>query len=123
VIIAWLESQGFQVAGVSHGRTTIEFSGTAGQVQNAFRAAIHQFVVNGEEHWANANDPQIPAALAPVVAGVGTLHNFRKKPQIRISQQSIPATYDAASHRPEFTATDGTHGLAPADYAVIYNIN
>jgi subtilase family serine protease len=123
VITSWLESQGFQVAGVSHGRTAIEFSGTAGQVQNAFRAAIHQFVVNGEEHWANANDPQIPTALTPVVAGVSTLHNFRKKPQIRISPQAIPATYDAASGRPAFTARDGSHGLAPADYAVIYNIN
>ncbi len=123
IITSWLESQGFQVAGVSHGRTAIEFSGTAGQVQNSFRAAIHQFFVNGEEHWANANDPQIPAALTAVVSGIATLHNFKKKPQIRVSQQSTPATYDAASHRPEFTATDGSHGLSPADYAVIYNIN
>ena len=66
-VTLWLEAQGFQVAGATHGRTGIEFSGTAGQVQNAFHAAIHKFVVNGEEHWANANDPEIPAALGQVV--------------------------------------------------------
>jgi trimeric autotransporter adhesin len=35
-ITSWLQLQGFQVAKVSNGRTVIEFSGTAAQVQNAF---------------------------------------------------------------------------------------
>jgi len=47
IITTWLESQGIQVTGVSSGRTVIEFSGTAGQVENAFHAAIHKFLVNG----------------------------------------------------------------------------
>ena len=33
----WLTKQGFQVAKVGAGRTTIEFNGTVAQVQNAFR--------------------------------------------------------------------------------------
>src|SRR5690242_10999797 len=84
-VTLWLESQGFQVAHVANGRTTIEFSGIASQVQNAFHTAIHKYVVNGKEHWANANDPQIPAALTPVVAGIATLNTFRKRPLIHIS--------------------------------------
>ena len=79
----WLTSQGFQVSHVAAGRTVIEFSGTAGQVRQAFHTEIHKFVVNGEEHWANASDPQIPAALAPVVAGFASLNNFPKKPMSR----------------------------------------
>jgi subtilase family serine protease len=78
VITGWLQSHGFQVNRVSHGRTVIEFSGTEGQVEETFHTAIHKYLVNGEEHWANASDPQIPAALAPAVAGVWTLHNFYK---------------------------------------------
>src|ERR1700730_17138667 len=78
----WLTSQGFRVNKVSKGRTVIEFSGDAGLVLNAFHTEIHKFVVNGVEHWANANDQQIPAALARVVAGVATLHDFYKRPQI-----------------------------------------
>ncbi len=75
-ITAWLQSYGFQVAGVSKGGIVIEFSGTAGQVQEAFHTSIHKFLVNGEQRYANASDPQIPAALALVVAGVRSLHNF-----------------------------------------------
>lgn len=65
IVTGWLQSQGFQVASVAKGRTAIEFSGTAGQVQKAFHTAIHKYVVNGESHWANASDPAIPSALVP----------------------------------------------------------
>jgi hypothetical protein len=48
-------------------------------------------VVNGEEHWANAGDPQIPAALAPVVRGIVSLHNFRKQPlHRRLGSFTVP---------------------------------
>src|SRR5208283_5152435 len=76
----WLGSQGFQVSRVAAGRTVIEFTGTAGAVSQAFHTEIHKFAVNGEEHWANASDPQIPAALAPVVAGLASLNNFPRTP-------------------------------------------
>jgi CheY-like chemotaxis protein len=123
LITSWLESHGFRVTQVANGRTAIEFSGTAAQVQNGFHTLIHKYVANGEEHWANESEPQIPAAFMPVVAGIATLNNFRKKPQLRTSAQPVTATYNTASGRPEFTASDGSHGLSPADYAVIYNIN
>ena len=80
-ITSWLQSHGFQV-GSTKGRTVLEFSGSASQVQEAFHTTIHKYVVNGEQHWANASDPQIPTALTPAVAGVLTLHNFFKKPAI-----------------------------------------
>src|SRR5271155_714381 len=61
-VTAWLQSHGFHVANVSNGRTVIEFSGTAAQVQAAFHTSIHKYTVNGTDHWANSSDPQIPAA-------------------------------------------------------------
>ncbi len=79
-VTSWLASFGFQSINVSRGRTTIEFSGTASQVETALHAPIHQYIVNGESHWANASDPQIPAALAPVISGFVSLHDFRAKP-------------------------------------------
>ena len=89
-VTSWLRVHGFQVAPVGKGRTMIEFSGNAAQVQEAFHTAIHKYSTNGEVHWANVNDPEIPAALAPVIAGVNTLHNFYAKPQIVISDQRFP---------------------------------
>src|ERR1700722_6102676 len=90
-ITAWLQSHGFQV-GTTKGRTVLEFSGSASQVQQAFHTAIHKYVVNGEQHWANSSDPQIPTALTPAVAGVLTLHNFMKKPLVHYTKQTVAAT-------------------------------
>ena len=83
-ITTWLQSHGFQV-GTTKGRTVLEFSGSASQVQEAFHTTIHKYIVNGEQHWANSSDPSIPTALnAPQWPGVLTLHNFLKKPQLHL---------------------------------------
>ncbi|HZZ15579.1 MAG TPA: protease pro-enzyme activation domain-containing protein [Candidatus Sulfotelmatobacter sp.] len=125
-ITSWLQSHGFEV-GSTRGRTVLEFSGSASQVQEAFHTTIHKYLVKGEQHWANANDPQIPAALTPAVAGIATLHNFLKKPQIRLGEQAAAAKI-IPGKKPQvtFPAQNGqpiTHALAPADYAVIYDMN
>jgi subtilase family serine protease len=83
-ITGWLASHGFAVKLVTPDRMTIRFSGTAGQVQNAFHTQIHNLSVNGVGHYANMSDPQIPAALSPVVIGVKALHNFLPQPQHKL---------------------------------------
>ncbi|HEY7352406.1 MAG TPA: Ig-like domain repeat protein [Terriglobales bacterium] len=123
-VVGWLQLHGFQVNNVSHGRSVIEFSGTEGQVEEALHTAIHRYAINGQDHWANASDPQIPAALAPVVAGIWSLHDFRKKTRIQLSPKSIPVKYVPGA-RPDtnLTGPSGTiHALSPADYATIYSI-
>ena len=121
-VTGWLGLQGFRDVQVSKGRTVINFSGTAGQVQSAFRTTIRKFVVAGHAHWANSNDPSIPVALSPVVAGVFTLHNFYKKPQSHLVQGEFTAKAVRQTH-PEYTSSTGAHALAPADYYTIYNFN
>jgi len=79
-ITGWLASQGFAVSSVAPDRMTIRFSGTAAQVQSAFHTEIHALSVKGLTHYANMSDPQIPAALAPVVMGIKELHNFLPRP-------------------------------------------
>src|SRR5260370_23765558 len=122
VITSWLQSHGLQVNQVSNGRTIIQFSGSAAQVLETFHTEVQKFTVNGEEHWANASDPQIPQSLGSVVAGVAHLHNFRAKPMIALSGAS-PSVAGPAAFRPQLNESDGSHALTPADYAVIYNIN
>lgn len=125
VVTGWLHSHGFEVNRVSNGRTVIEFSGSEAQVEEALHTSIHKYSLNGEEHWANASDPQIPTALAPAVAGVWSLHDFRKKPNIRIQPEKLVTKYTPGK-RPDTTLTGlgGTiHALSPADFATIYNLN
>jgi subtilase family serine protease len=123
-IVLWLQSQGFQV-GSTKGRTVLEFSGNAGQVQEALHTTIHKYIVNGEEHWANASDPSIPTALTPAVAGVLTLHNFIKPPQIHLVKEPV-AAHIIPGKRPQvsFPAENGNpalNALGPQDYATIYS--
>lgn len=130
-VTSWLASFGFQDIRVSRGRVTIEFSGTATQVEAALHTPIHRYVVNGESHWANASDPQIPTALAPVVAGFASLHNFRPHPTIRSTGQKFPAKIKpgerpqinlCTSNQSPCPAADLLHAMVPADFNKIYNI-
>ena len=118
-VTSWLQSHGFEV-GSTKGRTVLEFSGSASQVQEAFHTTIHKYIVKEEQHWANASDPSIPTALTPAVAGVLTLHNFLKKPQVRISKQPL-AVKIRPGKLPDLTFSDGTHAMGPQDFATIYN--
>jgi hypothetical protein len=119
-ITSWLQSHGFQV-GSTKGRTVLEFSGTAGQVQEAFHTTMHRYIVKGEQHWANSSDPMIPMALTPAVAGVLTLHNFLKKPQIHLPENPVAARLASGKKGRQITFGDGSHGLGPYDFATIYN--
>src|SRR5215472_10333750 len=64
-ITGWLGSHGFAVNYVYPSRMVIDFSGTAGEIAEAFHTEIHYLEVNGDEHFANVWDPAIPEALAP----------------------------------------------------------
>ena len=122
----WLGGHGFSVTKVNPGKQTIEFSGSTAQLRSAFHAQVHKYVVNGETHYANANDPQIPAALASVVGGFVSLNNFRLKHYAHVLGK---ASYDPKTDKatPQWTVGSSSAGysyvLAPQDYAVQYDLN
>lgn len=106
-VVSWLESFGMTVQEIPASRRTIVFSGTAVQVESAFHVSMQRYLVKGTAHFANANDPAIPQALASVIRGVAALHDFR----------SVPLHVVA----PQYTAGNGTHYLMPADWVTIYD--
>jgi trimeric autotransporter adhesin len=121
---AWLTGHGLTVNRVTKSRMAVEFSGSVGQVQTAFHTSIHGYLVDGARYWANSSDPQIPSALAPVIAGVQAMHNFVPKSQLIRGPSGI---YNSNTHRiePSFTFGDSLNGytlfLGPADAATIYD--
>jgi subtilase family serine protease len=119
IITNWLQSQGFRIDGVGQGRRSIEFSGTARQIENVFRTEIHQFDIGGEKHTANAVDVSMPEALTPAVSGIVSLHDFVAMPNI--SQRSTQFTLNEFS-KTAFTATSGAHYMTPYDFATIYKV-
>ena len=120
----WLSEQGFTGIKVSAGKTVVRFDGTAGQVAAAFHTSLHNYFVNGKEHFANATSPQIPAALSPAVAGIVSLHSFRKK---SFTKRVGSFRRDSATGEitPLFTFIDvnGTFfAVGPQDFATIYKV-
>jgi trimeric autotransporter adhesin len=120
---SWLQSHGFEIKNIPAAHNVIEFSGTFDQIQSAFHASIHTFMVNDETHFANVSDPQIPAALAPVISGVGPLNDFHTQPML---VRGPNGRFDSATRRiiPELTlSADNTSYLFvdPADAAIIYD--
>ncbi len=112
-VTGWLTQHGFTVNGVYPSTMMIDFSGTAGAVRSALRTEIHALDVRGVRHIANMSDPQIPAALAPAVAGIVSLNDFRPHKTLHRA-------------RPGFTTTSGSstvHLVVPSDLATIYNFN
>jgi subtilase family serine protease len=111
-VASWLKSQGFTVNKVYQNGMTIDFSGNAGQVRQAFATEIHHLNVKGESHIGNMSEPQIPAAFAGVVEGVVSLNDFR--PHVNYKQH-VDYT---------FTESGSTYqAVTPADLAKIYNLN
>jgi uncharacterized protein (TIGR03437 family) len=108
-ITAWLQSQGLNVLRVARGRDSVTVAGTADQLQNAFQTQIHRYNVNGEQHYANAADPSVPAALAPLVSGIRGLNDFHPKPRLRLPSANL-------------NISTGLHALGPDDFATIYNV-
>ena len=120
----WLQQQGFGVDHVARSGKFIQFTGTSAQVEAAFQTQMHRYRVNGEAHIANATNISIPAALAPVVRGIASLNDFfPKAPGIRGPRvrRGTGGKYQVIS--PDTNLSDGSHGLSPADFAAIYDLN
>jgi Pro-kumamolisin, activation domain/Divergent InlB B-repeat domain len=111
-VTGWLTQQGFTVNFVYPSGLSIDYSGTAGQVRAAFHTEIHRLSVNGVAHFANMSDPDIPAALAPAVVGIVSLHDFKAR------SHRVPK-----SDHPNASFGIGNLAVTPADLATIYNFN
>ncbi|MGA9529050.1 MAG: Ig-like domain repeat protein, partial [Terriglobales bacterium] len=113
---AWLKSQGFKVEDVAKSKRAIHFTGTVSQLEQAFQMQMHYYLMsNGEVHVSNDRDITVPTALAPVVAGVPTLHNFFRKSHSQFGKTA------KIRLGPKYTSSSSVHYVAPADFATIYN--
>ena len=111
----WMTGKGFTVDGITTDGMVLTFSGDAGQVRKAFHTSIHKLSVNGTSHIANMSDPEIPEALAAVVAGVLPVNDFKPR--------AMAVRRAASAVRPNIAAGSGFNLIGAADLATIYNFN
>jgi subtilase family serine protease len=111
-ITGWLTAHGLTVGYVYPNRMVIDFSGTAGEIRDAFHTEIHELRVSGKEHFANMSDPKVPAALAPAIVGVVSMHNFKPR-----AMNVLRSNYTFAG------CGSNCYALVPADFQTIYNVS
>src|SRR5271166_1546826 len=130
-VTGWLQAHGLRVDSVAPSRMFVEFSGSSGGIGTTFHTTIHRLSVDGEAHFANMIDPQIPTALASVVAGVHALHDFMPRPMHKdlgpVRRDTNSGRWSFVGTKPTFTFADPAGGtdyaVAPGDFATIYNLN
>ena len=113
----WLQTQGLQVHEISRSRRFVVFSGTVGQVEQAFSTQMHSYSFNNRKFVANSTDIQIPAALSEVVKGVVRLHSDPHAPALKIGDRLQVNRKTGKIEGPY-----GLHFMGPADFATIYNV-
>jgi subtilase family serine protease len=106
----WLEQQGLAVERVARSRNVIRFTGTVGQLEQAFQTEMHYYKTGAETHFAPSTALSLPAAIAPTVQAVANLSNFRPRPM-------------HVKPRGAFTSSQsGNNFFAPGDIAVTYDV-
>ncbi len=87
-VTQWLASQGLRVDAVSPDRTRVTFSGASGRIGRALGTEFHRYKVHtgkGDEEWLSvSSEPEVPAALAPVITGFSGLSEEHFEPQSTI---------------------------------------
>jgi hypothetical protein len=118
-VTGWLESHGFHVNQVYANHMMIDFGGNAGQLREAFHTPIHNIEFKGEPHISNMSNPQIPAALAPVIKGIASLNDIKPK-----AMHEPKYTFAGCSDASPILTEPGTcYGITPQDNQTIYNLN
>ena len=128
-VTQWLVQKGFKLNQLPESGLFVDFSGTAGQVAQAFHTEIHRYRADGQDHFANAGDPYIPTALAPMVSGFRALNDFHPHPQVH---HLGVAHLDRTTRKWSRTNAEGSHLTSsanalyiagPPDFATIYSVN
>jgi subtilase family serine protease len=124
-ITEWLSSKGFAVESVAHGKNSVQFSGAASQVEEAFHTELHYYRANGRQFLANSTDIALPEQIARVVSGVASLNSFGVRPpeqkNLGTAGRNAQGQKTVLSAQLTASGTPNVYYLAPGDFAAIYN--
>ncbi len=114
----WLQRQGFSIDSVARSQNAIHFSGSAAQVEQAFRTEMHSYKVNGVQHFAPSTALSLPGELAPAVLGIKNLDDFRPKAHV-VFHKNVRRSFTGAGST---TSQNETIFFAPGDIVTTYDI-
>ena len=96
-VLAYLKENGFSFEAPTASRRTITAHGTRAQAEAAFHVNIDDYVLGSRTFHAIANDPALPAEIAPLVAGISGLSNLAQwRPALAPTVDSVMTAYHGA---------------------------
>lgn len=111
----WLRSEGFTVAPIPAGREWIEFSGTAGQVEQAFGTPVHALSTSAGTRYGVRDAITAPAVLAPLIDGLVSLDGSLSTAAITVPESASTQALDGAGEPAAVTAQLGLKDVEGAD--------
>jgi MYXO-CTERM domain-containing protein len=108
---AWLTGEGLEVVSTSRLGSRVRFAGRVADVEAAFQTEMRRYQVGDETHYAMAGAPAIPAELSDVVLAVYNTHDFYARPLVRLAKRG-----------PDYDEPGVGEGLAPSDWATLYDV-
>ena len=88
-VVSFLQSQGVNVQGVAPNRLLIDATTTVGVAEQAFHVQINEYTYANRTFYANAQAPDVPAILQPLIRSIGGLDNsVRYQPRVQSARGS-----------------------------------
>src|SRR5262249_6845513 len=75
-VLSYLRQSGFTRVSGSEDRLLITAQGTRDQINRVLQTEIGDYLLDGPAVFANRADPAVPSTLAPLIVGIGGLHNI-----------------------------------------------
>jgi subtilase family serine protease len=114
---SWAQSKGLTVTPVETSTNYFMASGSAAQVEAAFKTSLNTYTYKGEAFYANTSAPSVPASLG--IADVVGLNNFNRFFTPHLTQQMKS---EATAADVEGQVVPNTGLLSPTDIASIYDV-
>ena len=98
---AFLRGAGFTISHVSADRMTISVSGTASQIEKAFKTRLGYHLIAGKRLRIAEGDLSVPASLAHIVLGVDGINQVLAKPASTVDGPGQSSTATPGSTPPQ----------------------
>lgn len=124
-VINYLQGFGFQVTSTGKLHLTIGFQGTVGDAENAFHIQINNYrSPKGQNFYANATDPSVPASLAQLIQSIIGLDNARHFTHVPVTKKASGSGAFSPSNISCPGASSGNPlYYLPSQIASAYNLN
>ena len=124
-VAAYLRAHGFRDVEIAPNRLLVSADGSAGAVQEAFQAEMHEYDAHGRRAYANVTDALVPASLGDVVLGivglqtVDVFHTTAKRAEPPVAEGHARGYAVTGVQIPNFPSIYGASSLPSGSNATI----